>query len=86
MSASQIRPVPVPKPGVMEIAAYVPGRSKAKPGVKLHKLSSNETPLGPSPVAIEAYRPPKHLELYPDGSAHDLRTRSPKRTGSIRTI
>jgi histidinol-phosphate aminotransferase len=74
MSASENPIRPVPKPGVMEIAAYVPGRSKAKPGVKLHKLSSNETPLGPSPEAIEAYRAADaHLEHYPDGSAHDLR-------------
>lgn len=66
--------VPQPKPGVMDIAAYVPGRSKAKPGVKLHKLSSNETPLGPSPAAIEAYRAgADSLEIYPDGASTVLR-------------
>ncbi|MEM1377814.1 MAG: histidinol-phosphate transaminase, partial [Pseudomonadota bacterium] len=37
--------IPQPKAGVLDIAAYVPGRDKAAPGVKLHKLSSNETPL-----------------------------------------
>ncbi|MCB1487798.1 MAG: histidinol-phosphate transaminase [Bauldia sp.] len=65
---------PAPRPGVLDIAAYVPGRSKAAPGVKLHKLSSNETPLGPSPLAIEAYRGiAETLALYPDGSATELR-------------
>ena len=65
---------PRPNPGVMDIAAYVPGRDKAAPGVKLHKLSSNETPLGPSPAAIEAFRAQAgHLEIYPDGQATELR-------------
>ncbi len=65
---------PRPNPGVLDIAAYVPGRDKAAPGVKLYKLSSNETPLGPSPAAIEAYRAQAdHLEIYPDGSATALR-------------
>ncbi|MCI5075171.1 histidinol-phosphate transaminase [Oricola sp.] len=74
MSAHETPSRPVPGPGVMEIAAYVPGKSKAKPGVKLHKLSSNETPLGPSPAAIEAFRAEAEtLEFYPDGSANDLR-------------
>ena len=48
---------PEPKPGVMEIAPYVPGKSEAPAGVaKVHKLSSNENPLGASPKAIEAVR------------------------------
>ncbi|ACL60645.1 histidinol-phosphate transaminase [Methylobacterium nodulans] len=65
---------PVPRPGVLEIEAYVPGKSAAPAGVKLHKLSSNETPLGPSLAAIAAMRETgAHLELYPDGSATDLR-------------
>ena len=65
---------PVPRPGILDIAAYIPGRSKAVPGVRLHKLSSNETPLGPSPMATEAYRAAAgSLELYPDGAATALR-------------
>ena len=40
---------PVPRPGILSIDAYVPGKSTAPGDVKLHKLSSNETPLGPSP-------------------------------------
>ena len=65
---------PGPRPGVLDIAAYVPGRSKAPPGVKLHKLSSNETPLGPSPAALAAYREAgARLDVYPDGAQRGLR-------------
>ncbi|WP_011582397.1 MULTISPECIES: histidinol-phosphate transaminase [Chelativorans] len=65
---------PQPRPGIKNIAAYVPGRESA-PGVeKIWKLSSNETPLGPSPAALEAVREAsQHLEIYPDGSASKLR-------------
>ncbi|MFH6781326.1 MULTISPECIES: histidinol-phosphate transaminase [Methylobacterium] len=72
MSAAALRPVP--RPGVLEIEAYVPGKSAAPAGVTLHKLSSNETPLGPSPAAIAAMQETAaHLELYPDGAATQLR-------------
>ena len=64
---------PEPRPGIMQIDAYVPGKSAASGVAKIHKLSSNETPLGPSPKAIEAIRTFEHLELYPDGSATRLR-------------
>ncbi|WP_457089276.1 histidinol-phosphate transaminase [Microvirga sp. P5_D2] len=64
---------PEPRPGVMQIEAYVPGKSAAAGVAKIHKLSSNETPLGPSSKAIEAVRSFDHLELYPDGSATKLR-------------
>ncbi len=65
---------PQPRPGVLDIAPYVPGKSKA-PGVsKIFKLSSNETPLGPSPRAVAAYKSAAaHLADYPDGAASDLR-------------
>ena len=72
MSATTALPKPVP--GVMNIHAYVPGKSTAADGVKLFKLSANETPLGPSPAAKEAFRAMADtLEDYPDGSASDLR-------------
>jgi histidinol-phosphate aminotransferase len=64
---------PEPKPGILDIAAYVPGKSGGK-GAKVHKLSSNESPLGASPAAIAAYRAAADgLELYPDGGASALR-------------
>ncbi|MFK7903064.1 MAG: histidinol-phosphate transaminase [Nitratireductor sp.] len=63
-----------PKKGVLDIEAYVPGKSKAPANVKLHKLSSNETPLGPSPKAKEALISiASNLETYPDGEAFELR-------------
>ena len=65
---------PQPRPGVLDIAAYVPGKSSA-PGVdKIYKLSSNESPLGASPNAIAAYGSVAHeLHDYPDGAATALR-------------
>jgi histidinol-phosphate aminotransferase len=67
-------PRPVPRPGVLDIEAYVPGKSAAPGAKKVHKLSSNETPLGPSPRAVEAVRRAAgELELYPDGAATALR-------------
>src|ERR1700732_1437039 len=65
---------PKPRPGLLDIAPYVPGKSSAPGVAKVFKLSSNETPLGPSPKAIAAYQAAgAHLEDYPDGSASDLR-------------
>jgi histidinol-phosphate aminotransferase len=65
---------PTPRAGVLDIEAYVPGKSSAPKGVKLIKLSSNETPLGASPKAIAAFKGlADKLELYPDGSATRLR-------------
>src|SRR5208282_6824227 len=65
---------PQPRPGVLDIQAYVPGKSSAPGVAKVFKLSSNETPLGPSPRAIAAYQAVgAHLEDYPDGSSSELR-------------
>jgi histidinol-phosphate aminotransferase len=65
---------PQPKPGVMDIAAYVPGKSAAPSGVRLHKLSSNENPLGASDKAKQAVAAlSERMEFYPDGSAAKLR-------------
>src|ERR1700681_2303518 len=65
---------PIPRPGVLAIQPYVPGKSSAPGVVRIHKLSSNETPLGPSPKAIAAYKSvASHLQDYPDGAATKLR-------------
>ncbi len=62
------------QPGILDIAPYIPGRAEADGGKRLIKLSSNETPLGCSRAAIEAYKGlADHLHLYPDGSANALR-------------
>jgi len=63
-----------PKPGILDIEAYVGGRAAAPGAVKVHKLSSNESPLGPSPQAVAALDQAKaSLALYPEGSALMLR-------------
>lgn len=65
---------PQPRPGVLDIAPYIPGKSSAPGIAKVFKLSSNESPLGPSEKAIAAYRAVgEHLEDYPDGAATGLR-------------
>ena len=65
---------PIPQPGILKIAPYVPGRSDTPAGVKLVKLSANESPLGASPRARAAYEAEAgKLEIYPDGSSRSLR-------------
>lgn len=66
--------LPAPKPGILDIAPYVGGRSSA-PGVsKVYKLSSNEGALGASPKAVEAFQAASaKLAAYPEGSAALLR-------------
>jgi histidinol-phosphate aminotransferase len=74
MTKAEHQARPTPRAGIMDIEAYVPGKSTAPAGVKLFKLSSNENPLGPSPKAIEAARAVAgRLDIYPDGSARRLR-------------
>src|SRR3569833_4503006 len=65
---------PMPKPGILDIAPYVPGKSGAGLHGRVFKLSANEAALGPSPKAVEAFsRTAAALEIYPDGSARLLR-------------
>ena len=65
---------PAPKPYVMAIAPYIPGRSTTDDGRKVAKLSSNENPLGTSPAARAAFATAAtSLERYPDASATELR-------------
>ena len=65
---------PTPKPGILDIAPYVPGKSKAEGFAHPLKLSSNENPLGSSPAARAAYAAAvDELQMYPDGRANALR-------------
>ncbi|MCP4932708.1 MAG: histidinol-phosphate transaminase [bacterium] len=65
---------PTPQPGIFNIDPYVPGKSNLPGTGAVIKLSSNETPFGASPKAIEAYkRASSSLQLYPDGSSQELR-------------
>lgn len=66
---------PIARPSIMEIAPYVGGKSKAAPGQRILKLSSNENPLGPSPKAIAALSSlAESLHRYPNGGCTELRT------------
>lgn len=65
---------PVPRPGIMELKPYVPGKSAGTGSGPVMKISANESPLGPSPRAIDAFhRAGGTLHRYPDGDATTLR-------------
>lgn len=65
---------PIPRPGVLDIDAYVPGKAGAPGAGRVFKLSANETPLGPSPAAVQALRDMAHeIAIYPEGSSAALR-------------
>src|SRR5260221_8178903 len=71
-----------PKPGVMDVHAYVPGRSDAAGAARIYKLSSNESPFGPSPKAVAAYQSAEPaLGLYPQGNARIVRDAIAKHFG-----
>lgn len=65
---------PVPKSGIMDIHAYVPGKAKADGVAAPIKLSANENILGSSPKAREAYAGAAgQLHMYPDSRTSLLR-------------
>lgn len=62
------------RPGILDIAAYVPGDHSLPGEGPVHRMASNESALGASPKAIEAYRGlAAELHRYPDGAAKALR-------------
>ena len=63
---------------VREMASYVPAPpgSRALPDRKIIRLDSNENPLGPSPLAVEAIRQAlADAHLYPDNDCAALKAR-----------
>jgi histidinol-phosphate aminotransferase len=65
---------PQPKPGILEIVAYKPGKASAEGVADPVKLSANENILGCSEKAREAFGEAAfQLNLYPDGRANALR-------------
>jgi histidinol-phosphate aminotransferase len=67
-------PRPMPKPGIMDIHAYVPGKAQAEGVAHPVKLSANENILGASPKAREAYAASAdELNIYPDSRTTILR-------------
>lgn len=83
MTTSESLLRPQPHAGVLAVDIYVPGKSKA-PGFSgtIHKLSSNETPLGASPKAKAAFQAAvDKLQAYPDSNATPLRETIGRRHG-----
>lgn len=63
-----------PKPGILSIKPYVPGKTARGGDAKPLKLSSNENPYGASPKALAAYKEASFtLHRYPDGGSTALR-------------
>ncbi|MCK5746756.1 MAG: aminotransferase class I/II-fold pyridoxal phosphate-dependent enzyme, partial [Oricola sp.] len=66
--------LPAPRPGILNIKPYKPGSSAAPGAAEIHKLSSNESALGASPKAVDAYKSScEALYLYPEGTSAALR-------------
>ena len=76
-------------PHLDSLPVYVPGRpieevarEQGLDPSSVVKLASNENPLGPSPMALEAMRSVlSQLHLYPDGSAHRVKARLADKLG-----
>lgn len=66
--------LPTPKPGILDIAPYVGGKSRIEGVAEPMKLSSNENMLGAGEKAREAYEAAvRNIHIYPDGRATKLR-------------
>ncbi|HEV2081243.1 MAG TPA: histidinol-phosphate transaminase [Brevundimonas sp.] len=66
--------LPTPKPGILDIAPYVGGKSKIDGVAEPMKLSSNENMLGAGEKARAAYEAAiRNIHIYPDGRATKLR-------------
>jgi histidinol-phosphate aminotransferase len=65
---------PTPKPGILDIAPYVGGKSAIAGVAEPMKLSSNENMLGAGEKARAAYEAAiRSIHVYPDGRATKLR-------------
>ena len=71
-----------PRPGIRDLACYVGGDVEEDELTRVIKLSANESALGPSPRAVEAYhQAAPRLHRYPDGSCAKLRAAIAERHG-----
>jgi histidinol-phosphate aminotransferase len=65
---------PEPRTAVQQLPPYVQGKSDLEQCPSPIKLSSNESPFGPSPKVLEAVTAAMaEINRYPDGSQHALR-------------
>ncbi|MFO1152927.1 MAG: histidinol-phosphate transaminase [Rhodospirillales bacterium] len=72
----------VPRPGILDIRAYVGGESAIPGREKVIKLASNENAFGPSPLAVEAMQAAlATAHRYPDGGCTRLRREIGAREG-----
>ncbi len=70
--SSDMTPIP-PRPGIMDIAPYVPGEASIAGHATPAQLAANENALGPGQAAVDAYAAAgKSLHRYPDGNASKL--------------
>lgn len=66
--------LPQPRPGIMDIAIYEPGKSQVQGARRVIKLSSNEAALGPSPKAVAALAGSLgESHRYPAGDSGEIR-------------
>lgn len=66
--------LPQPRPGILDIAIYEPGKSRVGGAARVIKLSSNEAALGPSPKAVAALAASlDETHRYPAGDSSELR-------------
>jgi histidinol-phosphate aminotransferase len=66
--------LPTPRPGIVDITPYKPGKATVEGVENPVKLSANENILGCSPLAREAFvSAAGDLNLYPDGRGNRLR-------------
>ena len=66
--------LPQPRPGIMDIAIYEPGKSQVEGAKRVIKLSSNEAALGPSPKAVAALAASLgDSHRYPAGDSGEIR-------------
>ena len=73
---------PLPKPGILQISPYKPGKAAVEGLANPLKLSANENVLGSSPAAKTAFASAMdELHLYPDGRCTALREAISERYG-----
>lgn len=75
----------LPRKGILDLEPYIPGKpieevQKELGLTEVVKLASNETSIGPSPLAVEAIRRDlENINFYPEGTSRVLREKLAER-------